>query len=274
MTAKIHPLACVDIQAELADDVEVGPFCVIGPHVKISAGCVLQNHVTIVGHTTIGFNNRFFPYSAIGCEPQDLGYTGAPTRVEIGDNNIFREGVTVHRGAEKEDWVTRIGNRNMFFSNAHIAHNCRIYNDAMLVNGVLLGGHVHVHDGAIVSGNTVVHHFASLGTLAFITGGSRLVVDLPPYMLAAGNDKLEVPTVNLVGMKRKGIPTHVIQIIRRAHRLLFREFKAVEYVKQLFDAEFNGDLPKELNTLLEFIFAQHRGVNGRGREAIRRAKAA
>jgi len=274
MATQVHPLACVDPHAELGDDVQIGPFCVVGPHVKLSAGCILENHVTIVGHTTIGFNNRFFPYSAIGCDPQDAGYTGAPTRVEIGDNNVFREGVTVHRGAEKEDWVTRIGNRNMFFSNAHVAHNCRVYNDVILVNGVLLGGHVHVHDGAIVSGNTVVHHFASLGTLAFISGGSRLVVDLPPYMLAAGSDKLEVHSINIVGMKRRGIPNHVIQIIRRAHRLLYREFKPVELVKQIFEEELNGELPQELNTLLDFVFAQNRGLNGRGREAIRRAKAA
>src|ERR1700754_3549312 len=116
MTANIHPLAYVDPRAEVADDVTVGPFCVVGPHVKIGEGCILDNNVTITGHTTLGARNRLYPFVALGCEPQDLGYTGATTYVEIGDDNIFREGVTVHRGAEKEDFVTRIDHRNVFMA--------------------------------------------------------------------------------------------------------------------------------------------------------------
>ena len=273
MTAQIHPLAFVDPRAQLADDVQIGPFCLVGPDVTIGPGCILDNHVTLTGHTKLGSHNRMFPYVAIGCEPQDVGYSGAPTRVEIGDQNVFREGVTVHRGAEKEDHVTRIDNRNMFMSNAHVGHNCHVYNDVLLVNGVLLGGHVHVYDGAIVSGNTVVHHFSSVGTLAFISGSSRVTVDMPPYMLAAGSDCLEIHMVNIVGLKRRGVPDRSIQLLKRAHRLLFRNYKPVELVKQLFEAELNGDLPPELNTLFEFILAQNRGANGRGREAIRRKAA-
>lgn len=272
MTAKIHPLACVDPRAELADDVEVGPFCVIGPDVKIGPGCVLDNHVTITGHTTLGSRNRMYPYVALGCEPQDLGYSGAATYLQIGDDNTFREGTTVHRGAEKEDLITRIGNRNMFMSNAHVGHNCHIYNDVMIVNGVLLGGHVHVHDYATVSGNTVVHHFSSIGTMSFVSGSSRVTVDMPPYMLAAGSDCLEIHMVNLVGLKRRGVPSESIQLLKKAHRLLFRSYKPVELVKQLFQAEL-GELPQELNTLFDFILAQNLGVSGRGREAIRRKAA-
>lgn len=273
MAIQIHPLACVNPQAELGDGVEVGPFCVVGPHVQIGTGCRLDSHVTVVGHTTIGKNNRFFPYAAIGCDPQDVGYNGAPTRVVIGDNNVFREGVTVHRASEKEDHVTQIGDRNMFMSNAHVAHNCRVFNDVIIVNGVLLGGHVHVHDGAIVSGNTVVHHYSSLGTLSFISGGSRVTVDVPPYMLAAGNDNLEFHTINLVGMKRKGIASSTIHLIKRAHRLLYREFRPIELVRQLFEAELDGNLPKELTNVLEFVTYQNQGVSGRGREAVRRRAA-
>lgn len=273
MTANIHPLACVDPRAELADDVQVGPFCLIGPHVKLGPGCVLDSNVTITGHTTMGARNRMFPYVAIGCEPQDLGYTGAPTFVEIGDDNTFREGVTVHRGAEKEDLITRIDNRNMFMSNAHVGHNCHIYNDVLIVNAVLLGGHCHIHDFATISGNTVVHHFTSVGTMAFISGSSRVTVDMPPYMLAAGSDCLEIHMVNLVGMKRRGVSSESIQLLKKAHRLLFRNYKPVELVKQLFEAEL-GELPKELDTLFNFILAQNAGVNGRGREAIRRKAAA
>jgi len=273
MTAQIHPLASVDPRAVIADDVQIGPFCVIGPDVQIGPGCVLDNHVTVTGHSTLGSYNRMFPYVAIGCEPQDVGYSGAPTRVEIGDRNVFREGVTIHRGAEKEDHVTRIDHRNTFMSNAHVGHNCHVYNDVLLVNGVLLGGHVHVYDGAIVSGNTVVHHFSSVGTLAFISGSSRVTVDMPPYMLAAGSDNLEIHMVNLVGMKRRGIPDRSIQLLKRAHRLLFRNYKPVELVKQLFEAELGGELPVELHNLFDFILAQNRGANGRGREAIRRKAA-
>lgn len=273
MAAKIHPLAFVDPRAELADGVEVGPFCTIGPHVKLGADCVLDNNVTITGHTTIGCRNRMFPFVAIGCEPQDLGYSGVPSFVEIGDDNTFREGVTVHRGAEKEDLITRIDNRNTFMSNAHVGHNCHIYNDVLIVNGVLLGGHVHVHDGATISGNTVVHHFTSVGTMSFISGSSRVTVDMPPYMLAAGSDCLEIHMVNIVGLKRRGVSAAAIQELKKAHRLLFRSYKPIELVQQLFEAELGENMPKELYTLFNFILAQNRGVSGRGREAIRRKAA-
>src|SRR5262249_33525040 len=138
----------------------------------------------------------------IGAEPQDYSYSGSATRLEIGLGNTFREGVTVNRGAEKEDHVTRIGNGNLLMANCHVAHNCWLHNQVVLVNGVLLGGHVHVHDGAIISGNAVVHHFATLGTLSFVSGGCRVPADVPPYMLAAGCDNPRIINVNLVGMQR------------------------------------------------------------------------
>ena len=141
----------------------------------------------------------------IGGEPQDYSYRDSDTRLSIGDNNVFREGVTVNRGAEKEDHTTRIGNNNMFMANSHAAHNCRIGNNVILVNGVLLGGHVHVHDYAIISGNTVVHHFTTVGTVAFVSGGCRVTRDIPPYMLAAGSDVQRICTINLVGMQRQGL---------------------------------------------------------------------
>src|SRR5579872_5064081 len=188
MAGYISPLAQVDPQAELGDDVYVGPFCLVGPDVRIGDRCQLDSHVVITGNSTIGADNRFFPHCVIGAEPQDYSYTGLPTRVEIGEGNTFREGVTVNRAAEKEDFVTRIGNSNLLMANCHVAHNCRLYDHVVLVNGVLLGGHVHVHDWAIVSGNTVVHHFATLGTISFVGGGCRVPTDVPPYMLAAGSD--------------------------------------------------------------------------------------
>lgn len=268
--ARISPLSHVDLRAELADDVEVGPFCLVGPHVRLDAGCKLDSHVVITGHTTIGKHNRFFPNAVIGCEPQDYSYSGAPTRVEIGDDNIFREGVTVHRGAEKEDHVTRIGNHNFLMSNAHVAHNCWIHNHTVIVNGVLLGGHVHVEDHAIISGNTVVHHFGTIGTSAFVSGGSRVTTDLPPYMLAVGSD-MRVVSINTVGCKRRGIDDPTIRLLKQAHRKLYREGKGWQTVKD----EFSEDLgniafwPKELRNVVEFVERSTAGRNGRGGEARR-----
>lgn len=274
MSTKVSPLAQVDHRAELGDDVEIGPFCLVGPHVTIGDGTKLDSHVVIVGHTTIGKRNRFWPNSVIGGEPQDISYRDAPTRLEIGDENMFREGVTINRGAEKEDRVTRIGNRNMFMANSHVAHNCHVFDNAVLVNGVLLGGHVHVHDGAIISGNTGVHHFSTVGTLAFVGGAGRVVFDIPPYMLATGSENPKITTINLVGMRRRRIPEETIRIIKRAHRLLFREHKRLDAVRGIFEDELSGGFPAELSTLLDFIERQQQGKMGRAREAIRNRPAA
>ena len=269
MATRISPLADIDSRAELGRNVEIGPFCRIGPNVQLGDGCLLDSHVTIIGHTRIGSGNRFWPNAVIGAEPQDLGFLDAKTYLEIGEGNIFREGVTVNRGAEKEDRTTRIGNRNMLMANSHVAHNCRLRNNVILVNGVLLGGHVHVQDGAIISGNSVVHHFATVGTLAFVSGGCRVMRDLPPYMLATGSDKPTLKTVNHIGMHRAGISEETIRVIKRAHRLLFREYKKTEAVRNGFLAELDGVLPFELTVLLSFIEQQAHGRLGRAREAIR-----
>jgi UDP-N-acetylglucosamine acyltransferase len=269
MPAKISNFADVDRSAAIGDNVVIGPFCTVGAHVTIGDGTVLQSHVAIVGPTTIGKRNRFFPGAVIGGEPQDLSYRDSETGVIIGDDNVFREGVTVNRGAEKEDHTTRIGNGNLLMANSHVAHNCHIRNQVILVNGVLLGGHVHVHDGAIVSGNSVVHHYSTLGTLSFVSGGCRVPHDVPPYMLAAGSDDPTIRTINLVGMQRRGISKETIRIIKRAHRLIFREHKTLEKTREIFHAELGANLPPELSILLDFVARQHAGKLGRAREALR-----
>lgn len=269
MPVKISKLADVDPRAQLGKDVVIGPFCCIGPHATIGDATVLDGNVWITGHAEIGKRNRFFPGAVIGAEPQDVSYRESDTRLVIGDDNVFREGVTVNRGAEKEDHTTRIGNHNMLMANSHVAHNCYVGNNVILVNGVLLGGHVHVHDGAIVSGNSVVHHYSTLGTLSFVSGGCRVPHDIPPYMLAAGSDNPTIKTINLIGMKRRGIDTRSIRIIKRAHRLMFREHKALDRVRTILDEELGGDFPDELTTLLSFVAQQHGGKLGRAREAGR-----
>lgn len=273
MATRISSLADVSPQAELGPDVEIGPFCMIGPDVRIGAGCRFDSHVVVCGHTEIGCNNRFFSHCVIGGEPQDYSYSGSATRLEIGDDNVFREGVTVNRGAEKEDHVTRIGNRNLLMANSHVAHNCHLQDGVVLVNGVLLGGHVHVHDGAIVSGNAVVHHFATLGTLAFVSGGCRVPNDIPPYMLAAGSDNPRILAVNIVGMQRRGISSDTIAVIRKAHRLLYREHKPLEQVREFFANDHSGSFPIELMRLLDFVSRQQAGKQGRQGE-VRRGKPA
>jgi UDP-N-acetylglucosamine acyltransferase len=271
MPHNISPLADVDPRARLGDDVEIGPFCIVGPNVSLGSGCRLDSHVTLIGHTKIGQRNRFWPGTVIGAEPQDFSYSAAITKVEIGDDNLFREGVTVNRGAVKEDGVTRIGNHNFLMANSHVAHNCHVFHHVVLSNGVLLGGHVHVHDYAIVSGNTVVHHFASIGTSAFVSGGCRVPTDIPPYMLAAGSDNPEIVTVNVVGLKRRGVGDASIQILRLAHKLLFRDHKTLAEVRAHFAETLDGAFPWELSNLLNFIDLTRAGKSGRAREAFRHA---
>lgn len=272
MPTTISPLAAVDPQAQIGEDVTIGPFCLVGPDVTLGDGCVLDSHVALTGHTTVGAGNRFWPGCVIGGQPQDKTYHDSQTRAEIGRDNQFREGVTVNRGADKEDGVTRIGNRNLLMSNAHVAHNCHVFDDTILVNGVLLGGHVHVQNQAIVSGNTVVHHFSTIGTLAFVSGGCRVPHDIPPYMLAAGSDNPQIRTINIVGLRRSGVSNETIRLIKQAYRLLFREHKMLETVRDRFQAECGPILPLELMNLLNFIEFQRNGKMGRGREALRGVK--
>ncbi|MEO2036498.1 MAG: acyl-ACP--UDP-N-acetylglucosamine O-acyltransferase [Planctomycetaceae bacterium] len=269
MEPQISPMSDVHASATIGSGVKIGPFCVVGPDVTIGDETVLQSHVVLTGRTTLGRRNRLFPGSVIGGEPQDISYRDTDTQVIIGDDNIFREGVTVSKGAEKEDGCTRIGNGNMLMANSHVAHNCHIFDKVILVNGVLLGGHVHVQDGAIVSGNTVVHHFSTLGRLSFVSGGCRVPHDVPPFMLAAGNDNPTLKTLNVVGMRRAGISEDSIQCVRDAFRLIYRKRRRLDDVRAHFDKTLGGVLPLELGELLQFIQNQRAGKLGRTREAVR-----
>ncbi len=269
MSTQISRLSDIHPSAQIGRHVRIGPFCVVGPDVVIGDETELQSHVVLTGRTEIGQRNRFFPGCVIGGEPQDISYKDSNTRVLIGNDNIFREGVTVSRGAEKEDGCTRIGSGNMFMANSHVAHNCHVFDRVILVNGVLLGGHVHVHDGAIVSGNTVVHHFSTLGRLSFVSGGCRVPHDIPPFMLAAGNDNPQLKTINVVGMKRAGLSSDAIDCVREAFRMLFRKRRRPEDVRAYFESERNGAVPLEVAELLQFVHRQRAGRLGRQREALR-----
>ncbi len=263
MSTIIAHTAIVDPRAELDEEVRIGHHCVIGPHVKLGRGTRLENGVTITGNTTIGRDNVFFPNCVIGAEPQDLSYQGTPTQVIIGDRNVFRECVTVNRATEKEDGVTRIGNDCYFMCNSHVAHDCSVADRVIMANNVMLGGHVHVHQDATLSGGVAVHHYASIGCYSFVSGLSRVLQDVPPYMLAEGFPA-RPRCVNVVALKRKNFSSSAIKAISEAHKLLYRSKVGVKHAKEILAS--SGELSEELQVLFDFIDYAQFGRHGRGRD--------
>lgn len=264
----IAPTAVVDPRAQLASDVVVGPYSVIGPDVSIGAGTRIDNHVTITGHTSLGEHNHVFPNTVIGAEPQDLSYRGSPTRVAIGDHNVIREGVTINRATEKEDGLTSIGSRCYLMAACHVAHDCKLGDRVIIANGSLLGGHVHIHDDATLSGGIGVHHFTTIGSFSFISGISRVLHDVPPFMLVEG-----IPTrprcINIVALKRNDFPADVIRALAEAHRLIYRAKVGLDHARELLRG--SGYLYPAVNHLLNFIQNQQEGRHGRGRQQRRAA---
>lgn len=271
MAISIADTACVDPRAELADDVEVGPYCVIGPDVKIGRGTQLVGHACILGVTTIGEFNRISPFVVIGGDPQDVSYHGTPTRVEIGDHNVIREGVTINRATEKEDGVTRLGSNNFLMATSHVAHDCKLGDRITIANGSMLGGHVHVEDYASISGGVAVHHYVTIGGYSFVGGQSRIYHDVPRYMLVDGNPS-KVRCINVVGLKRNGVTAEGIDALHEAHRLIYRAKMSCRHAGEILES--HGHMTAEVQALLDFIQAQHEGKHGRAREKFRRGKAA
>ena len=264
--ARISQYAVVDPKAQIENDVEIGPFCVIGPDVKIGRGSVLQNNVTITGRSTIGKNNRICAGVVIGNEPQDLSFRGSDTQVIIGDSNLIRESVTINRASEKEEGITRVGSDCFIMANCHVAHDCSVGNHVVMASGVLLGGHVHIHDHVTISGGVGVHHFASVGKFAFIGALSLVSQDIAPFILAAGNPAR--PTcVNIVALKRRNFPSHVIRGLSDAHRLLYRSRVGLENAREILDKD--GALCAEVQHMLDFIQSSADGRNGRSRDRRR-----
>jgi UDP-N-acetylglucosamine acyltransferase len=219
----IHPTAVIHPSAELHPTVQVGPFAVIGEGVKIGSETVIGAHVVLEGPTEIGARNQIFPGAAIGLEPQDLKYNGAPTRVKIGDDNRIREYVTINR-ATYEGEATLIGNGNLLMAYVHLGHNCVIEDQVTISNAVALGGHVHVESRATIGGMLGIHQFVHIGSLAMVGGMSRIDRDVPPYMLVEGNPA-RVRTLNRVGLRRAGITEadqgQVWQTLKKAFRILY-----------------------------------------------------
>ncbi|HEU4396056.1 MAG TPA: acyl-ACP--UDP-N-acetylglucosamine O-acyltransferase [Planctomycetota bacterium] len=264
----MHPLAFVDPTAQVADGAEVGPFAFVGPHASIGPGTVLMHHASVEGWTRLGAQNRVFPYAAVGGEPQDLGYRGEEVRLEVGDRNVFREGVTVSRGTLKEQGVTRIGNRCLLMACSHVGHDCVIGDDVILSNAVLLAGHCHVEDRAILSGAAAVNHFTTIGRLAYVGGLSRIIMDVPPFMIVEGHPA-RVVKVNLVGLKRAGLDEERIRKVRHAFKALWRADQLVRE-KSLERLEKDEEATEETLYLAAFLRRQMAGKQGRAREAFRK----
>ncbi len=264
----VHPTAVVDPGARLASGVVVGPHCVVSGDAVIGRGTVLENNVTIMGHVLIGERNRIWPNCVIGGEPQDVSYRGSPTRVEIGDDNVIREGVTINRGTEKEDGVTSVGSASFLMACCHVAHDCRIGDHVTIANGTLLGGHVRIHSRASLSGAVAVHHWATIGGWSFVAGLSRVLHDVPPFMLCEGAPA-RPRCLNLVALRRGGFDARVIESLGEAHRLLWRARMGLEPAREILRQQ--GMLGHEVNDLLDFIARQQDGRHGRAREGRKAA---
>ncbi len=249
--AVVHP------DAKIADGVTVGPFSVIGPHVEIGSGCVVGPHVNIDGHTVIGENNTFFPNCSIGYPPQDLKYAGEPTRVVIGDGNIFREGCQVHRGTVGGGGLTTIGSHGFFMVLSHIAHDCTIGDHVIFANAGTLAGHVEVGDRATIGAYTGVHQFCRVGAYAFIGGYSVVTRDALPFCLTVGN-RASCYGINKVGLKRLKFTRESISALERATRALFKQELRREEAVALVEEEF-GDCA-EVMQLVTFVKEAKRGV--------------
>src|SRR5690242_7342015 len=218
--ASIHPTAVIDAGAKLGERVSIGPFCTVGSEVELGDDVQLLSHVAVAGRTSIGANTRIFPFASIGHAPQDLKYKGEPSRLEIGARNIIREHVTINPGTQGGGMLTQIGDDCLLMIASHIAHDCRIGNHAIIVNNVLLGGHVEIGEYAMVGGGAAVHQFVRIGQHAMVGGMSGVEADVIPYGMVMGN-RAHLAGLNLVGLKRRGFERDEIHELRAAYRLLF-----------------------------------------------------
>lgn len=223
----IHPTALVDKRAELAADVEVGPYSIIGPEVVIGAGTKIGPHVVIKGPTRIGAHNRIFQFASVGEDCQDKKYKGEPTRLEIGDYNDIRESVTIHRGTVQDDGLTRIGSHNLLMVGVHVAHDCKIGDHNIFANTTGIAGHVHIGDHVILGGMTGVHQFCRIGSYSMASGCSLIVKDVPAYVMVGGNPA-EARGMNFEGMRRRGWSAETVSTLRRAYKIVFREGRTLE----------------------------------------------
>ena len=256
MTA-IHPSAVVHPEARLAADVEIGPYAIVGPHVTIGAGTVVQSHVVLTGHTTIGARNRFFQFASIGEIPQDRKYGGEPTTTTIGDDNVFREYVSIHAGTAQDRGDTTIGNGNLFLAYTHIAHDCVVGNCTTWSNNAQIAGHVVIGDWVVMGAYAGVHQFCRVGAHAMVAAGSIVLQDVPPFTTVQGYPARPHGT-NSEGLRRRGFSPDEIAAVRRAYKTLYREGLTLEQARATL-AQAAEETPA-LTPLVAFLAEPGRGL--------------
>jgi len=253
----ISPACVIHPAAQIGPDCEIAPSCVIGEHVQIGANCRLHSHVVIDGHTTLGEGNEIFPYASIGLKSQDLKWKGGITRTQIGSHNTFREYVTIH-SATGDGEVTSVGSHNHILAYSHIAHNVTLGDHVIMSNVATLAGHVCVQDHVVIGGLAAVHQFCRIGTMSIIGGCSKVVQDVPPYMLADGNPA-ETRTINKVGLDRNGVSEEAQAALKHCYKILFREGLTIANALGCIEQQ-QPPLP-EVRRLVEFIRASLRGIS-------------
>lgn len=250
----IHETAIISPNAKIGKNVSIGPWTYIGDDVEIGDDCIIHSHVVIKGPSIIGKNNHIFQFASVGEDCQDKKYAGEPTRLEMGDNNIIRENVTIHRGTVQDESLTKIGSNNLFMAYVHIAHDCVIGDNCIFANNASVAGHVHVGDWAILAGMVGVHQFVFIGAHAFIGLDSIVVKDVPPYVLASGNGA-EPKGLNSEGLKRRGFTSEQITAIKRAYKEVYRKGNTVDVAL----AKIPDDEPS-VTVFKEFIANSSRGI--------------
>ncbi len=256
MSSRIHPTAVIDPTAEIGEDCEVGPYCVIGANVRLGAGCWLQHHVSVTGPSVFGCRNKIYAFASLGQQTQDLKYSTEPTHLEVGDDNVFREFTTVHRGTDPGS-ATRIGSGGNFLAYTHVAHDCIVGDRVIFSNNGTLAGHVEVGDYAVIGGLTAVHQFCRIGPHALTGGCSKIVQDVPPFMIADGNPA-KVRSYNKVGLERHGFDEAAQRNVKDAYRIIYRSaLNLQQAVEQL-----RSDLPDvpEVQQIIAFVTSSPRGI--------------
>lgn len=253
----IHPTAIIHEGAQIAEDVEIGPYAIIGEHVSIGSGTTVGPHTVIEGWTEIGCDNRIFQFASIGAAPQDLKYRGEKALLKIGDRNTVREFATLHRGTSDGGGETVVGNDNLFMAYSHVAHDCILGNQVILANGATLAGHVEVDDFAILGGLCAVHQFTKIGSHVMISGGSMVTQDVPPFSIAQG-DRAKTVGINQIGLKRRGFSDEAVRGIKQAYKLIFRSGLRTEEALEQIANEIK-DIP-EVEQFSEFVRKSTRGV--------------
>ena len=253
----LHPTAQIDPQARLGSGTRAGAFSVVGAGATLGPDCLIHPHAVIAPGAALGARNVIYPFACLGMDPQDLKYRGEPTHLVIGDDNSFREGVTVHRGTAGGGGVTRIGSGNLLMAGSHIAHDCQVGSRIVFANAATLAGHVTVEDGATVGAFSGVHQFCRVGRYAYIGGYSVITQDALPYMLTVGN-RARSYGVNVIGLERRGFSPEAVQALKRAYRILFRSRLSLEAAMARLEEEMPGQ--EDVSYLADFIRGSQRGV--------------